>query len=228
MTRIALRPSVVAMSNTSANSRSARSAGHACAVGAALTVVLAATTQAVQTDTDIPTHQWSYPWWSQAAVLFYLLAAGGQALLAVGIVGLRRRGVVGASRAGSLGLAAALAGTVLLVIGELASIPIRHELVDDGWPRVVESVFGVGTVLTAVGFLLAGAATMRSGVWRDWRRFTPLAVGIWSVALIGLQFTPALPAAVGVYGLCFLAIGIALGGVERRSVAEGRPEAQRA
>ncbi len=228
MTRIASRPSVVAMSNTSANSRSARTAGRACAVGAALMVVLAATTQAVQTDTDIPTHQWSYPWGSRDAVVFYLLAAAGQALLAAGIAGLRRRGVVGASRAGSRGLAAALAGTALLAIGELASIPIRHQLVDDGWPHVVEAVFGAGTVLTAVGFLLAGAATMRAGVWRDWRRFTPLAVGIWSVALIGLQFTPALPAAVGVYSLCFLAIGVALGGAEARSVAEGRPEVQRA
>jgi hypothetical protein len=127
------------MSNTSANSRSARSAGHACAVGAVVMIVLAATTLWVQTDTDIPTDQWSYPWWSQAAVLFYLLAAGGQALLAVGIVGLRRRAAVGASRAGNRGLAAAVTGTVLLVIGEFASIPIRHQLVDDGWPRVVEA-----------------------------------------------------------------------------------------
>jgi hypothetical protein len=191
-------------------------------------VVLAATTQAVQMDTDIPTHQWSYPWWSQAAVLFYLISAGAQALLAVGILGLRRRGVTGASRAGNLGLGAAIAGTVLIVIGELASIPIRHELVDDGWPRVVETVFGVGTVLSAVGFLLAGAATVRAGVWRDWRRYTPLAIGIWSVALIGLQFTPALPTAIAVYGLCFLALGIALGGLERSRVTEARPEAQRA
>ena len=191
-------------------------------------LVLAVTTQAVQTDTDIPTHQWSYPWWSQAAVLFYLLSAGAQALLAVGILGLRRRGVTGASRAGNLGLAAAVAGTVLLVIGELASIPIRHQLVDDGWPRVVETVFGVGTVATAVGFLVAGVATVRAGVWRDWRRFTPLAIGIWSVALIGLQFTPALPTAVAVYGLCFLALGVALGGAERHPVVEGRSQAQRA
>jgi hypothetical protein len=48
------------------------------------------------------------------------------------------------------------------------------------------------------------------------------------VVLIGLQFTPALPVAVGVYGLCFLGLGVALAGAERRSIVEGRPEAQRA
>jgi hypothetical protein len=33
--------------------------------------------------------------------------------------------------------------------------------------------------------------------------------GIWTLALIGLQFTKALPTAVGIWGLCLLALGVA-------------------
>lgn len=216
------------MINHGSHQTSARLLGRACVAGASLAVILSATTQAVQADTDIPTHQLSYPWWSEAAVLFYLLAAASQLLLTAGVLGLRRRGVAGSSRAASLALLAALTGTALIVVGDLASIPLRHELIDSGWPRVVEAVFGVGTVLSTIGFLIAGRATLRAGVWHDWRRFTPLAIGIWSVALVGLQFTPLLPTAVGVYALCFLALGVALAGSRERASATPRAGAQRA
>src|SRR5436190_1736207 len=75
---------------------------------------------------------------------------------------------------------------------------------------IVAGVFAAGTVLSAIGFLLVGRATLATGAWHGWRRFTPLATGVWAVALLGLQFTHALPTAVGVYGLCFVAIGVAL------------------
>ena len=65
-------------------------------------------------------------------------------------------------------------------------------------------------LLTAAGFLLAGIATLRARLWRDWRRFTPLSVGIASCALLGLNTTHALPAGVAVYGVCLFALGVAL------------------
>jgi hypothetical protein len=189
---------------------SLRAAGISCIVGAAVLTALAVVTQVVQVSTDVSKDQWSYPWSSGTSITFYLFAAVSQLLLVIGVIGLRRSGVAGTTRAARLGLSVALAGTALIVVGHLASIPIRDELVDDGWPRVVGGVFALGTVLTAIGFLLAGRATVRAGIWRDRRRFTPLAVGAWAAVLLGLQFTPALPTAVGVYGLCFLALGIAL------------------
>lgn len=216
------------MINDSSHPTSAQLLGRACVAGATVAVILAATTQAVQTDTDIPTHQLSYPWWSEAAVLFYLLAAGSQLLLAAGVLGLRRSGVAGTGRSADLGLLAALAGTALIAVGDLATIPLRHELVDSGWPRVVEAIFAVGTVVSTLGFLVAGRATVRAGVWTDWRRFTPLAIGIWSVALVGLQFTSLLPTGVGIYGLCFLALGVALAGSGHRAPVAPRAGAQRA
>jgi hypothetical protein len=192
------------------DTKSLRATAISCIVGAASMTILAIATQVVQVSTDVPKDQWSYPWSSGTSITFSLFAAVSQLLLVIGVLGLRRSSVAGTTRAAGLGLSAALAGTTLIVVGHLASIPIRDELVDAGWPRIVEAVFGFGTVLFALGFLLAGRATLRAGIWHDWRRFTPLAIGCWSAALIGLQLTPALPTAVAVYGLCFLALGVAL------------------
>jgi hypothetical protein len=195
---------------TKTNIESLRMEGISCIVGAAALTVLAVVTQAVQASTDVPKDTWHYPWSSGTSITFYLLAAGSELLLVFGVLGLLRGGAAGPTRAARLGLWAAMVGTALIVAGHLGSIQVRDELVDDGWPRVVGGVFGLGTVLTAIGFLVAGRATIRAGIWRDWRRVTPLAIGAWSAVLIGLQFTPALPTAVAVYGLCFLALGIAL------------------
>jgi hypothetical protein len=212
MTQRPTAPTVVAMSNMRTNTDAARPYGRACAAGAIAMVVLAATTQWVQSDTDISTHQLSYPWWSEGAVFFYLATAAATALLALGIVGLARRGVTGESRSGAAGVWVALAGTLLILAGDLATIPLRHERIEQGWPKAVLALFGTGTVLTAIGFLLAGAAILRAGIWQDWRRFAPLAIGVCAVALVPIQFTGVLALGIGVYSLAFLALGVALAG----------------
>jgi hypothetical protein len=81
-----------------------------------------------------------------------------------------------------------------------------------GWRAAVAvmSCFGVGTLLSAIGLIMAGAATLRPGVWSSWRRFTPLALGVWMVAMMPLQFTAALPVAVGVYAASAMAFGLAI------------------
>ena len=75
---------------------------------------------------------------------------------------------------------------------------------------VVGTVFGVATALSAVGFLIAGVASVRAGRWTGWRRVTPLATGVWLTALIALAVTPALSAGVGIYGLLIAALGVAV------------------
>ena len=56
---------------------------------------------------------------------------------------------------------------------------------------------------------LAGP-TLHAGVWRHWRRFVRFAIGLVTVALIGLLFTKALPTGVAAYSLGFVAFGVAL------------------
>jgi hypothetical protein len=228
MTEARGRRTVACMINTHTHPRSIRVAGRACAIGAMLGVVVGAATQAVQASTDVPKGQWSYPWWSGASVGFWLVAALAHALIALGVIGLRRSGVAGSTRAARYGLTAALGGAALIVAGHLVSIPIRNQTTDDTWPQIVGGVFGIGTILVAIGLLLAGWTTLRERNWDDWRRFTPLAAGTWSLALIPLQLTPVLPSAVAVYGLCFVAIGVALSGTPTSSVTRPHARAQQA
>jgi hypothetical protein len=212
MTEARGRRTVACMINTHTHPRSIRVAGRACASGAALGVVVGVATQVVQASTDVPKDQWSYPWWSGASVGFWLVAALAHALIAAGVIGLRRSGVAGSTRAARFGLTAALGGAALILAGHLVSIPIRNQTTHDTWPQIVGGVFGVGTILVAIGLLLAGWTTLRERNWDDWRRFTPLATGAWAVALIPLQLTPLLPSAAAVYGLFFVAVGVALSG----------------
>jgi hypothetical protein len=185
-------------------------AGVACAVGAGVLTVGGVATQIVAASTSVSDRVWHYPWSSGAFVAVTIVFALAQSLLVVGVLALRRSGVAGTDRSATVGLASAVAGTALFVVGHLASIPARDLTVDDAGVLVSLLSFALGTVLSAVGFLLAGAAVVRAGLWRDTRRFVPLVIGIWAVAMLGLQFTPLLPTGAGVLSALFIALGVAL------------------
>ena len=190
---------------------SLRRAALAGIAGAAATVMGAAVVQAaVQPRTDVPDDRWSYPWSSSALVPMSILWASLHVLVFLGVLGFARSGLAGTTRTARGGLALALGGTALLFVGELASIPVRHQGVDDTGAAIVGGVFAAATVLTAVGFLAAGIATVRARLWRGWRRFAPLSVGIAACVLLGLTSTKELPTGIALYAVCLLALGIAL------------------
>jgi hypothetical protein len=200
-------------------------AGTACAVGATVLTAGGVVGQIVAAGTSVSTETWRYPWSSGTFVVVMIVVALAQCLLVVGVLGLRRSGVAGPGRAVAVGLASAVAGTALIAVGELASIPVRDQTVDDTGALVVGLMFFLGTVLTALGFLLAGAATVGTATWRDGRRFVPLAIGVWSVAMLGLQFTPLSLTATAVYSALFIALGVAL---MRPATVQRGPADQRA
>lgn len=88
------------------------------------------------------------------------------------------------------------------------------------------ATFGLGTALSAVGLLLAGRATLQARRWDGWPRFTPLVAGGWTLILLGVAATKALPTGVAIYGLCLLAIGIAMYTRPSAATAVGAPHAQ--
>jgi len=193
------------------DTKSLRAAGITCSVGAAATTVGGIVVQGiVQPATAVSDHRWSYPWSSGALVPVSILWASLHVLVFVGVLGFARSGVAGPTRSARFGTTLALVGTALLFVGEIASIPIRDQRTDDAGAVIVGAVFALAILLTAAGFLSAGIATVQARLWQGWRRFTPLTAGIVSCALLGVNVTKALPTGVAIYGLCLLAVGLAL------------------
>jgi len=194
--------------------RRTRRAATAFVGAAATTAVAGAVLQfGIQPATELSDDMWRYPWSSSDAfVAFSLFSALLHGLVIAGLVAFGRSGAAGRSRDARTGIALAIAGTALLLIGELASIPVRNARIDDAGSEIVGAVFGLASIVATVGFLVTGRATFRAGVWQDWRRFTPLATGIWLVVLIPLSFAipNALHGAVGMYGVCLLGMATAL------------------
>lgn len=187
-----------------------RTAGAACTLGGLALAAGAIATQIVQASTSVSDQLWRYPWGNRTAVINWAVWGSMEALVLIGVLAWRRSGVAGSGRAARVGLPLAALGTALIIVGHFASIPVRNQSVHETGAQLVGGIFGVGTVLSALGFMLAGWATLRAGVWRDWRRFVPLSIGVVTAALIVLQFTKALPTAVAVYSLGFAALGAAL------------------
>jgi hypothetical protein len=104
----------------------------------------------------------------------------------------------------------AAAGTFLLFLAEFASIPFADQRMDETGPQVVGGLFGFGVALTAIGLLVAGIAVLRSREWQGWQRYMPIGAGVWSLLMIGLSFTSALPVGVAIYGLTLCALYLAV------------------
>jgi hypothetical protein len=194
--------------------RQTRRAAAAVNAAAAATAVAGAVLFLIlQPATDLSDDMWRYPWESSGAfVAFSLFSTVLHALVIIGLRAFGRSGVAGRSRAATFGIALTLAGTALLLVGELASIPVRNGRTDDTDVGIVGAIFGFGGIASTIGFLLAGWATLRARAWQGWRRCTPLAVGVWLTAMnfIGLAAPSSLHGMVGVYGLCLLALAVAL------------------
>ena len=120
----------------------------------------------VQPATTVSDQRWSYPWSSGALVPVSILWASLHVLVFVGLLGFARSGVAGHPRSARLGTTLTLVGTALLFVGEIASILIRDQRTDDTGAVIVGAIFALAILLTAVGFLAAGIATVRAGSGR--------------------------------------------------------------
>lgn len=188
-----------------------RSAGIAGAAGGALTLVSGIVVQAVVVPAStVSPDAWSFPWTASALLPVSLLYCVFHLLVLAGIIGFGASGVAGSGRAARVGCILAALGTAVLAVAEPASMPIADQPLSAAGPAAVGAAFGAGTALTAVGLIVAGVTTIRARRWSGWRRYVPLATGIWTAALVGLVMTPAIAVAVGVYGALLALLGVAL------------------
>lgn len=166
--------------------------------------------QVVQASTQVSDDLFSYPWTSAELVAVSLVEAVAFTLGLVGLAGLRASGVAGPTRAARTGLGVAVAGSVLFVVAELASIPVRDQHMDEGAAGAVGAVFGLATLLLGAGLAAAGVAARRARRWESWRPTALLACGLWTLAMLGIVLTPLMPLGVTVMGLLQAAIGAGL------------------
>lgn len=191
-------------------------------IGAAVTTLTGIGVEAVvKPASTISDQLWSYPWSADAFVPVSIGYAVLHLLVFCGMLALFR---ALATRAGRVGAAIAGAGTLVLLLAELASIPIADQRLSDTGPQVVGAFFGLGVALTAVGLLVAGFAVLRS--WSGWQRYAALVAGVWAVVMIGLSMTSALPVGVAVYGVTLCVAFAAVLTHDRQTTPDARLHAR--
>lgn len=157
----------------------------------------------------VPAAQLSYPFASGPFVLGQVLLCLHHLVVGLGVVAVFRSGVAGFRRTATAGTLAAVLGLVLLAAMELVA---AGEASRTSGTAPVDAGFGIATVLLGTGLVIAGTAVVRAGVWRGWRRWLPLAIGVYEfVPLIPATTGPFVPGvvALGVWSLLFTALGAA-------------------
>jgi len=182
----------------------------------------------VQPNSEVSDEMWSYPLTSDALAPVSTLYAVFHLCVFLGVLAFARSGHAGDSRSARVGGMLALAGTFLFFVAEFASIPFADQRMDDTGPMVVGGAFGLGVTLTAIGLIAAGVATLRAGVWQGWRRYAPLAAGVWALVMIGISATGALPAGVAIYGLTLTLLSLAVYSSRSALATGSRPAKVRA
>ncbi len=158
----------------------------------------------------VATDRLNFPYSGSMAVVMSLGWGLAQALFVVSLIGFARSGATGTSRIGRFGSWVVVAGGVVFVAAQVLSAILGNARADDQAALVAVVLFAVGSLFSAVGFLLAGGAVLRVRRWTSWRRLTPLAVGASMLCVVPLQFTSLLAVAVTAYAATILAFGVAL------------------
>jgi hypothetical protein len=165
---------------------------------------------ALRSTSTVPDNRLNFPLSGSTATTAEIVWAFSQVAFLVAAVGFRRRPAVARSRTGRVGGLLALLGGMLFLAGHWVCLTFPDALVSDAAGVTAVSLFAIGSVLIALGFLVAGTAVLRGGVWSGWRRLTPLAVGGWMAVMIPLQFTGLLQAVVAVHALTVGALALAM------------------
>jgi len=179
--------------------------------GAFITVAGATFSQILRGSSSVSTDRWSFPFGARAHVLLAVLWACSHALLFVGLNGIRRSGLVGERRAGVAAINLSLAGTTLLGVGEIASMWLANAKADAGGAVAVGSVFGLGTLLTAIGMVIVGIIVVRDGRWTGPGKAAPLVFGLVNAVQMALGPTDLFHIGIIAYGSAAAWLMIAFG-----------------
>lgn len=165
---------------------------------------------ALRSTSTVPDDRLNFPLSGNLATTAEIVWGVSQLAFLVALVAFGRRTAVASSRPGRVGARVAIVGGVLFLGGHVVCLLFRDARLADPAGVLAASLFFLGSVFIAFGFLAAGVAVLRSGLWSSWRRYTPVAVGAWMVVMIPLQFTGLLQVAVAVHALTVGALALAM------------------
>jgi hypothetical protein len=160
----------------------------------------------------------SYPYTPAGYVVAAIVFALNHALLLVAMVGLGQSGALGNRAFGRVGVWMSVAGWGVLTLCEIDSITLANATEAAAKADPLAAGYGLGTILTGVGLILAGVAVARQGAFTGWARYVTLACGIavFGIVVPGLMGPFVLGRlAIAVWMLLLAALGLALVRSER-------------
>jgi hypothetical protein len=158
----------------------------------------------------VPDDRLNFPFSGSLATATSLTWGLTQAMFVITLLAFARSGAVGASRSGRIGARLALMGGIVIVAAHAVSVAFRDTRLDDPAGRAAITLFVIATLLSAAGFVVAGVAVIRAGRWTSWRRYSVLAVGVWMLCMVPLQFTSLLGPTIAVYAATIAAFSVAI------------------
>lgn len=176
-------------------------------------------------------NQWSYPLNATAFTAMQVWFALQHVGLLLGLLALSWTGAAGRSTPGRVGHFVAVTSMLGFAATELAAISAANDTTDSARVALFGAAYGVFSILLGAALIVEGIAVVRAGVWQGWRRWIPLALGVW-------VFVPMLPAlalsfigarfAIAGWMLLFAALGWALvkhaEGTARKTTAGGQAD----
>ena len=121
--------------------------------------------------------------------------------LLAGIAALARAAVMARGRGARWGTGLALSGMALLAVTELIAISARNSTYPGEGTALLDALYGVSSVASGAGLILAGIAVRNGRRWTGWRGLVVLVAGIF-------VFVPMIPALMGPFILARLAITV--------------------
>ncbi len=184
--------------------------GTACVVSGGLGLVAGVVTLAYPA--AVPEEQWSYPFTFAVGLAMGVGLAITHVLTLLGVRALQLTVADEGRRAAQAGLWVALTGFALLAGCELASGLIGRAALEDAGAQGLSSAFGVASLMTAMGSIIAGAVIRRgrAAAAAPWL----LASGIAMIVLVTPANISGNPTfrmvALMLWSLCFVGLGLAV------------------
>jgi hypothetical protein len=146
--------------------------------------------------------------------------------LVLALVALAMSGAPGTGRLGRGGAWAAVVGMLALTFSELLAMRYADWHNDTANAGLMGLCYGISVTVIGLGMLAAGIGVSRAGAWHGWRRWTPLAIGIATYAVVSPGMFGGFVIArlaIGSWLLLFAALGWSLYIESRHSIPASPP-----